>query len=382
MAVIEIGIAVNGATGRIGSTQHLKNALVPIRAEGGLPCGPDRIVPRPLLLGRDGVKLKALADSLGLAEWSTDLDAALADPAFPVFFDAAATAQRPAVLAKAIEAGKHIYTEKPVAGSVAEGLRLLAAMRARGLKHGAVEDKQYLPGFRKLAAAIQSGALGRIVSFKLEFGWWVFDGAERPCQRPSWNYKKPGGGIVSDMHPHWRYVVENIVGPIRRVVAATATATPERIDERGARYAVDVEDTAATLLELDNGAIGTILSSWATRVKRDDLVVFQVDGTLGSAVAGLHRCKIQTSAATPVIHAFNPAADLGIDYHADWVDAPDAGPTVNPYRVGWEDFLRHVAADAPLRSTFAAGLRDLLLAEACQRSAATGAWVELGPITD
>lgn len=381
MAVVEIGVIVNGATGRIGSTQHLKNALVPIRAEGGLAQGGDQIVPRPLLLGRDAAKLKTLAETLGLRDWTTDLDAALADPNFPVFFDAAATAQRPAALALAIEAGKHIYTEKPVAGSVDEGLKLLAAMRDRGLKHGAVEDKQYLAGLRKLAAVIQSGALGRIVSFKLEFGWWVFDGIEQPCQRPSWNYKKPGGGIIFDMHPHWRYVVENIVGPIRRVVAAVSTATPERIDERGARYAVDVEDTATTLLELENGAIGTILSSWATRVKRDDLVILQVDGTAGSAIAGLHRCRVQTSARTPVIHAFNPAVDLGIDYNADWVDAPDAGPAVNPYRVGWEDFLRHVVAGTPIRSDFAAGIRDIQLAEACHRSVEGGAWVELGRLS-
>jgi len=373
-----IGIIVNGATGRIGSTQHLANALVPIIKQGGLAIGGDRIMPRPLLLGRDAARLAQVAAAHGLAEWSTDLDAALADPAFTVFFDAAATHQRKNALEKAIAAGKHIYTEKPVALTSADGRALLAAVRARGLKHGAVEDKQYLPGMQKLAALARGGFFGRVVGFKLEFGWWVFDGVERPSQRPSWNYTRAGGGgLIVDMYPHWRYLVENIVGPVRRVVTAAAIATPERIDEAGARFTVDVEDTAATLVELKSGAIGTILSSWATRVRRDDLMTLQVDGTGGSAVAGLHRCRVQAAAATPTVKHFNPMVDLGIDYDADWSDAPDSGPYVNPYRVGWEDFLRHLVTGAPIASDLAAGIRDLALAEACRRSAATAQWVAL-----
>ena len=376
MPTITIGIIVNGATGRIGSTQHLANALVPIRREGGLAVGDDRIVPRPLLVGRDAQKLASIAATHGLAEWSTDLDAALADQSFTVFFDAAATHQRRRVLEKAIAAGKHIYTEKPVALTAAEGEALRAAARARGLKHGAVEDKQYLPGLQKLAALARAGFFGRVVGFRLEFGWWVFDGATRPSQRPSWNYTRAGGGgLMLDMHPHWRYVIESILGPIRRIVTAAATAAPERIDEAGARYRVDVEDTATTLVELASGAIGTIISSWATRVRRDDLMTLQVDGTGGSAIAGLHRCRVQSDAATPTVKHFNPTVDLGIDYRDGWSDAPDAGPYINPYRVGWEDFLRHLVTGAPIRSDLAAGVRDLAFAEACRRSAETGQWV-------
>jgi predicted dehydrogenase len=378
MSTTTIGIIVNGATGRIGSTQHLANALVPIRREGGLAVGDDRIMPRPLLVGRDAQKLAQVAATHGLAEWSTDLDAALADPSFTVFFDAAATHQRRGVLERAIAAGKHIYTEKPVALTAADGRALLAAAHARGLKHGAVEDKQYLPGLQKLAALARAGFFGRVVGFRLEFGWWVFDGIERPSQRPSWNYTRAGGGgLILDMYPHWRYVIESILGPIYRIVTASAIATPERGDGAGARFRVDVEDTATTLVELASGAIGTILSSWATRVRRDDLMTFQVDGTGGSAIAGLHRCRIQSAAGTPTVKHFNPMVDLGIDYRDGWHDAPGAGPYVNPYRVGWEDFLRHLVTGAPIRSDLAAGIRDLEFAEACVRSAATNAWVDL-----
>src|SRR5262245_32244341 len=279
MATQTIGIIVNGATGRIGSTQHLASALVPIIAEGGIALGDDRLLPRLLLAGRDATRLAAVARACDGAPWTTDLAAALADPDYAIFFDAAATQQRVAVLERAIAAGKHVYSEKPVAPTAAQGLALLDAARARGLKHGAVEDKIHLPGLAKLAALTGSGALGRIVGFRLEFGWWVFDGGDRPCQRPSWNYRAGGGGLILDMYPHWRYVIESIVGRIARAASSEWIATPERIDEQGVRYDVAVEDSAATLVELENGAFGTILSSWATRVRRDDLLTLQVDGT-------------------------------------------------------------------------------------------------------
>ncbi len=381
MAVIDIGIIVNGATGRIGSTQHLANALVPIRAEGGLPAGADRIMPRLLLLGRDPSRLAAVAQRFGLETWSTDLDDALAKPDYTIFFDAAATDQRLATLARAIAAGKHIYTEKPVAPSVAEGLELLRAAEARGIQHGAVEDKIYLPGLQKLSSLAADGFFGRVTGFRLDFGWWVFDGGERPSQRPSWNYKMSGGGgLTTDMYPHWRYVIESLLGPIRRVAAATATAIPERVDEAGARFRVDVDDTSHTLVELASGAVGTIICSWSTRVRRDDLLTVQIDGTGGSAVAGLHRCWMQSAADTPTVRHFNPSVDIGADYRSDWQEVEGDAAYTNPYRVGWENFLRHVAAGAPLASNLAAGIRDVQLAQACRRSVAERTWVALDDI--
>lgn len=382
MATVELGIILNGATGRIGSTQHLANALAPIRAEGGLPAGNDRIMPRVLLLGRDEARLAAIAREHGIAEWTTDPKAALARADFPVFFDAAATQQRLAVLTRAIAAGKHIYTEKPVAPTVAEGLALLNAARARGLKAGVVEDKINLPGFRKMAALAGNGFFGRVTGFRLDFGWWVFDGAERPSQRPSWNYRKSGGGgLAHDMYPHWRYLIEDILGPIRRVVMAAATAQPQRVDEDGKTYRVDVDDTALTLVELANGAVGTIICSWATRVRRDDLVTLQVDGTGGSALAGLHRCWTQGATDTPTIRRFNPDVDIRADYFSEWKELAGTDRYPNSYRVGWEQFLRHVVTGAPLVSDLAAGIRDVQLAEACYRSVAEGKWIALDDVT-
>src|SRR6266566_3900967 len=282
MASHTIGIIVNGATGRIGSTQHLANALIPIIEEGGLALGDDRLVPRLLLMGRDAERLAAVARTHKVADWTTDLDAALADPAYAIFFDAAATQARVAVLEKALAAGKHVYCEKPLAPSATQGLGLLREARRRGVKHGVVEDKIHLPGLQKLAALTRGGELGRVVGFRLEFGWWVFDGSQQPCQRPSWNYRTGGGGIILDMYPHWRYVIESIVGRIVRVAS----------------------------------------SAWiATRVRGDDLLTLQVDGTKGSAVAGLHRCHVQSMAHTPAIAHFSVMRDIGADYRGGWIEA-------------------------------------------------------------
>jgi predicted dehydrogenase len=352
--------------------------LLPIRAEGGLAIGDDRVMPRLLLCGRDDGRLATLARANGIDRWTTDLDAALSEPGCSVFFDAAATKQRVPALTKAIAAGKHIYSEKPVALSVSDGRALLAAANSRKLKHGAVEDKIFLPGLQKLAQLADRKFFGRVTGFRLDFGWWVFDGFERKSQRPSWNYRRTGaGGLTMDMYPHWRYVIESILGPIRRIVAATGTAVPQRADEGGARYDVDVDDTALTLAELNNGAVGTIVCSWATRVRRDDLLIFQIDGTGGSAIAGIHKCWAQSAGDTPDVRHINPMADIGFDYRRDWKEVPGLAVYTNPYRVGWERFLRHIVAGQPLASDLSAGIRDVKLVEACHRSATEGRWISL-----
>jgi len=382
MATKTIGIIVHGATGRIGSTQHLANALVPIIEEGGLALGDERLVPRLLLVGRAADRLAAVARAHKLADWTTDLDAALGNAAYAIFFDAAATQQRAAVLERAIAAGKHVYCEKPVAPTVEAARALLRQAQARGVKHGVVEDKLHLPGLQKLAALTSRGELGRIVSFRLKFGWWVFDGTEQRCQRPSWNYRANGGGILLDMYPHWRYVIETLIGRIARVASSAWTATPERVDERGEPYRVTVEDSAATLVEVEGGIFGSIASSWATRVRCDDLLTLQVDGTKSSAVAGVHRCYVQSAAATPTIAHFSVMHDIGADYRSGWSEAPPLSCYRNPYRLGWEAFLRHVEADAPMACDFSAGMRDVAFAEACHRSMQEQRWVAMAEMEE
>lgn len=377
MATETLGIIIHGATSGIANRQHFPNALMPIIAAGGLKVGDRTILPKLLLVGRDETRLRETAERYGLADWTTDLDAALANKNYPLFFDAGVTGKRPSVLRKAIAAGKDVYTEKPVVTEVAEGRELKSLARAAGVKFGVVEDKLYMPGPTRLRLVKESGFLGRITGFKLDFGYWIFSHPDGPTQRPSWNYRKAdGGSLVLDMYPHWRYVVEGVLGPIRRVVTAAWTAVPERLDEERKPYEVDTDDANATLVELESGISGTITSSWATRIRRDDIITFQVDGTGGSAVAGVHRCHVQSLADTPRLH-LDPNVDRGHDYFAQWQAAPFDPPFTNGYRMGWEAFIRHVVADAPLAADIDAGLRDVALAKAAQASIAEEKWVPL-----
>lgn len=380
MATRTIGIVVDGATGRLGTTQHLR-ALLAIRGEGGLPLAAgDRLVPEPVLLGRNPEKLAALAAQSGGLRWSTEREACLADPAVEIYFDANATGGRVARAMAAIAAGRHVYLEKPVAETLADALALARAARDAGVKNGVVQDKLFLPGLRKLRKLFESGFFGRVLSIRLDFGWWVFDGTLYPAQRPSWNYRKAtGGGLILDMFAHWRYVFDRLLGPIAAVSCRYMTAQPERRDEAGQPYRVDVEDHAFAIFELEGGVLAQVASSWANRVRRDDLLQIQVDGAAGSAVCGLHHCHVQPLIATPRPF-FDPERPQAMVFDEQWQKMPDLEPFRNSYRAGWELFLRHIAEDAPFPSPLIEGAKSVQLAEACYLSDRERRWVGLEPL--
>jgi predicted dehydrogenase len=381
MATRTIGIAIDGATGRLGTTQHLR-ALLAMRGEGGLPLGNgDRLMPEPVLLGRNAEKLAALAEMSGGLKWSTDRAACLADPAVGMYFDATATGGRPDRARTAFAAGKHVYLEKPIAENLEDALSLARAAERAGRKGGVVQDKLFLPGLKKLRKLYEANFFGRVLSVRLDFGWWVFDGELTPAQRPSWNYRRAtGGGLILDMFAHWRYVFDRLLGPIAAVSCRHMTALPQRVDEAGRRYEVDVEDHAFAMFELEGGILAQIGSSWTSRVKRDDLLQIQVDGTTGSAVCGLHRCFVQPLVMTPKPF-FSPEQPQAMNFDEQWQEMPDIEPFENGYRAGWELFLRHVAEDAPFPAPLLEGAKSVQLAEACYRSHRERRWVDLEPLS-
>jgi predicted dehydrogenase len=373
-----IGIVLNGVTGRMGYRQHLVRSLLAIRDDGGLPL-PDGTVlwPEPVLVGRNEAKLAEIASKHGLSDWTTDLHAALARDDVEIYFDALTTQRREKAIKAAIDAGKHIYTEKPLAMDVAGALDLTRAAAAAGVCNGVVADKIFLPGLRKLKRLVDGGFFGRILSVRAEFGYWVFEGDWQRAQRPSWNYRaEDGGGVVLDMFPHWHYVLENLFGPVRAVQATIATHIPKRWDEKGEEYTATADDAAYAIFELDGGVVAQFNSSWAVRVFRDELVEFQVDGTHGSAVAGLRRCRAQSRAATPM-PVWDPDAPAGADARGDWSEVPDNEPFDNGFRVQWERFLRHVYANEPFPWDFAAAARGVQLAELGLQAAREGRRIEI-----
>jgi predicted dehydrogenase len=381
MAEIRIGVILNGATGRMGTVQHMGNLLA-IAAEGGLPlANGDRLIPELLLVGRDAGKLEALARAHGNQRWTTSLAEAFAGPD-SIFMDCAATGGRPARVRQAIAAGKHIFIEKPTAPTVEEAMELARLAERAGVKHGVIQDKLFLPGYGKLLAVSQSGFFGRILSVKIDAGSWIFDGTEensggQECQRPSWNYKKAeGGGLALDMMAHWRYMIDRLAAPVTGVCALMSTAIPERIDEAGNRYKVDVEDTNYALVKLQGGAVGTIANTWAARPRRDDTMVVQIDGTKGSAVAGRFQCFTQSAAQTP--EAFIKAARPGgVDLMADWTEVPDVPGLKPPFRQCWEAFLRYVGEGGPYLPTLVEGAKAVQLADLAYRSVAEQRWMDV-----
>jgi predicted dehydrogenase len=368
-----IRVIMNGVTGRMGYRQHLVRSVLAIRDDGGvgLPNG-ERITVEPILVGRNAEKLAALAVQHGVTDFTTNLDEALGDESATVYFDAQVTSERKKSILKAIGAGKHIYTEKPIAESVEEGIELVTAAREAGALNGVVHDKLYLPGLLKLKRLIDSGFFGRILSVRGEFGYWVFEGDLLPAQRPSWNYRaEDGGGMVLDMFPHWNYVLENLFGRVQAVSAKAVTHIPERWNEQGRKYAATADDAAYAIFELRDNVIAQINSSWAVRVDRGELVEFQVDGTHGSAVAGLFGCRIQPRVRTPM-PVWNPDLPTTDDYRSQWEQIPDNAEFTNGFRAQWEQFLADVDAGRPHSYDLAAGVRGLQLADAGLKSSAEG----------
>ncbi|HWU45342.1 MAG TPA: Gfo/Idh/MocA family oxidoreductase [Humibacter sp.] len=355
---------MNGVSGRMGYRQHLVRSILAIRDQGGVELSDgSRVQVEPLLVGRNEAKLAELAERHGLEHYTTDLDAALADDRWQIYADFLVTKARASAIKKAIAAGKAIYTEKPTAESFEQALELARLAQAAGIKNGVVHDKLYLPGLRKLRRLIDSGFFGRILSVRGEFGYWVFEGDWMPAQRPSWNYRaEDGGGIIVDMFPHWNYVLENLFGRVESVYARAVTEIPERVDEQGATYRATADDAAYAVFELAGGITAQLNSGWTTRVNRDELVEFQVDGTLGSAVVGLFGCKIQPRNATPR-PTWNPDVPDSHDYSGDWIEIPTNEVFENGFKVQWEEFIRHVADGGPNDYDFLAGARGVLLAE-------------------
>jgi predicted dehydrogenase len=378
-----IGIIMNGVTGRMGTNQHLMRSIVAIRQQGGVALKDGTVLyPEPVLVGRNAAKLEALAARAGVARWSTNLAECLADPQYSIYFDAQTTQAHADCVKAALKAGKHVYCEKPIAPDVATAMDLARAAKASGLKNGVVQDKLFLPGLRKLKRLVDSGFFGKILSIRGEFGYWVFEGDWQPAQRPSWNYRKEdGGGIILDMFCHWQYVLAGTFAPVRSLSAIGATHIETRYDEAGKPYKCTADDAAYGTFELEGGIIAQMNSSWAVRVDRGELVEFQVDGTLGSAVAGLLECKVQHRVNTPRA-VWNPDIANPFKFAEQWEAVPDNAIFDNGFKAQWEMFLRHVADDSePFPHDFLEGAKGVLLAELGMQSWAERRWVDVPALT-
>lgn len=375
-----VTIAMNGVTGRMGRSQHLERSIVAIRDQGGVQVADGtRVGVKPVLVGRNQGRLSDLAGKFGLSEWTTDVAGVLSDPDVDIYFDAQRTDLRADSVIAAIEAKKAIYCEKPLAETAAVAADLADRAADAGVKNGIVQDKLFLPGLLKLKGLIDEGFFGRILTVKIDFGYWVFDGHDQPAQRPSWNYKaEEGGSIILDMYPHWQYVIEGLFGQIESVSALGVTHIPTRFED-GEAYQATADDAAYGTMLLESGTVIQVNSSWATRVNRDDLVIFQVDGVDGSAVAGLRECKVQTRDDTPR-PVWNPDIPNPHDFQAQWVEVQPEARFDNGFKLQWEQFIRHVINDEPFPWDFESAARGSVLVDAAMTSWRERRWVDLSEV--
>lgn len=382
MKTHKIGIIMNGVTGRMGTNQHLLRSIDAIMKQGGVKISPtETIMPDPILVGRNETKLKALIAQTSVEKYTTDLDSVMTDPAYPIYFDAQTTLRRFAAVKAAAAAGKHVYCEKPTAIKTEDAYELYKICRDAGVKNGVVQDKLWLPGMVKFKRLVENDFFGEILSVRGEFGYWVFEGHTVPPQRPSWNYRKEdGGGMIVDMLCHWRYVIDNLFGEVKSLSSIGAIHVPERIDENGQRYTCTADDAAYGTFELANGVICHFNSSWATRVRRDDLLTLHVDGTNGSAVAGLRDCVVQHDAETPK-PIWNPDIDSPIDFYDGWSAVPTRDPMDNAFKIQWEFFLKHVVDDEPFPWDLMEGAKGVQLAELGLRSWKERRWLDVEPLS-
>ena len=373
-----LGIIMNGVTGRMGTNQHLIRSILKIMEQGGVVLADgSRVMPDPILVGRNADKVAALAKAHGVERWTADLDAAIADPNDALFFDSASTNLRAELLRQAIAAGKHIYCEKPVAATLADSLDVYRRAQAAGIKHGVVQDKIFLPGLRKMKRLVDEGFFGRLLSVKIDFGYWVFEGDWRPTQRPSWNYRKAdGGGVILDMMPHWRYVLDGVFGKVKSVTCIGRVNFDRRWDEDGEPYDADADDASYAMVELENGAVAQIFASWCTRVRKDDLVTFHADGVMGAAVAGLTRCFVQDREATPS-PVWNPDEPQTIDFFGTWSEYGADMEFDNGFKLEWEMFIRSLYEKEPFQWDLLEGAKGVQLAELAAQSWAERRWFDV-----
>jgi len=372
------GIIMNGVTGRMGTNQHLLRSICEIVKQGGVRISSDEtIMPDPVLVGRDEIKLQKLCLMSGVKKMSTNLDETLADPHNIIYFDSQITGRRAEGIRKAAKAGKHIYCEKPIATDTKQAMELYQLCKDHNVKNGVVQDKLWLPGILKVRHLIQQGFFGKILSVRGEFGYWVFEGDSIPAQRPSWNYRKEDdGGIIADMLCHWRYLLDNLYGKVKAVSCLGATHITKRYDEQGKPYKCTADDSAYATFELEGGIIAQFNSSWTVRVRRDDLLTMQVDGTKGSAVAGLRECYIQHYGNTPK-PVWNPDIPQPINFFEGWAKVPEQENYENAFKVQWELFLKHVVIGDPFPWDMHEGAKGVQLAEKALESWNKKCWVDI-----
>ncbi len=265
-------------------------------------------------------------------------DELFADRATDVVLNLTPPKSHAAVAMRALEAGKHVYSEKPLGVTREEGRAVLDVAAARGLRVGCAPDTVLGAGVQTARHVLDGGAIGRPVAFT---AFMMGRGHESWHPSPEFYYE-PGGGPMFDMGPYYLTALMTLFGPIRRLSGAVSIALPERTitsqPKAGQRIAVRTPDHVCGTIEFANGVVGTIIQSFATWHPTYDeahpITVYGTDGTM----------------RVPDPNLFDGTVSIRRAADAQWQDV--APTSVGGYGrgVGLADMAEAIAAGRPHRA--------------------------------
>jgi predicted dehydrogenase len=206
----------------------------------------------------------------------------LADPAIEVVLNLTTPHAHAPVAQAALDAGKSVYNEKPLAIALADGKRLVETARERGLRLGAAPDTFLGGGLQTCRQLIDEGAIGEPVAAT---AFMLIPGHERWHPQPNFYYQT-GGGPLFDMGPYYLTALISLLGPVRRVTGSTRVTFPERTirsgPRTGERITVEIPTHLAAVLDFASGPIATLVTSfdvWASAAPK--LEIYGSQGSLG-----------------------------------------------------------------------------------------------------
>ncbi len=306
----------------------------------------------------------------------------LADPGIDIVLNLTTPNAHAEIALAALEAGKHVYNEKPLAITREDGRRVLDLAQTRGLRVGCAPDTFLGGGIQTCRKLIDEGAIGVPVAAT---AFMTCHGHESWHPDPEFYYKA-GGGPMFDMGPYYLTALVNLLGPARRVTGSARISFPERTitsqPKHGTRVVVDVPTHVAGVLDFAGGAIGTIITSFD--VWSAHLPLIEIYGSEGSLAVPdpngfggpvkLRRAGEAEWREVPITRAYTEQSrSIGV---ADMAAAARSG---RPHRASGElayhvlDIM-HAIHDASRED------RHIVLSSACARPAALPAGLQLGEL--
>jgi len=331
--------------------------------------------------GRSPAGLEAAVRRYGFEYGTTDWRRLVEDPRIDLFINCAPNDTHAEPCLRAVQAGKHLLCEKPLARDAREAKRMWDGVRRKRIVHQVSYNYRFVPAVRLAREMIQAGDLGEIIHFRTRY---ADDTLSDPAAPHSWRQEKrrAGSGAVGDIASHALDLGRFLIGELKSLSGMSRIVVPRRPARAGSRQTkpVDVEDLYVGAIEFANGAMGTLEVSMFCPGRKNYLT-FEVNGTRGSVSFNLERLNelevFRVEAAGRRDRGFKTVLVTDGDH-------PYGGRWWPPgHIIGWEHafvhqlhhLVRAIAGETtvpPLAADFRDGYLDAVLCDALVEAARTG----------